>query len=70
MQTFKQGSSGAYAGKFTLSELENYSCDFVNSGSLDGFGFYTWDEGWYTGNLKSFTDLQPAIPYIHSTCVH
>ena len=70
MQTFKQGSSGAYAGKFTLSELEKYSCDFVNSGSLDGFGFYTWDEGWYTGNLKSFTDLQPAIPYIHSTCVH
>ena len=70
MQTFKQGSSGAYAGKFTLSELEKYSCDFVNSGSLDGFGFYTWDEGWYTGNLKSFTDLQPAVPYIRDTCGH
>jgi hypothetical protein len=70
IQTFKQGSSGAYAGKFTLNELETYSCDFVNSGSLDGFGFYTWDEGWYTGNLKSFTDLQPAVPYIRDTCLH
>ena len=70
IQTFQQGTSGNYAGKFTLSELENYSCDFLNSDDLDGFGYYTWDEGWYTGNLKKFTSLQPAVPYITANCVN
>jgi hypothetical protein len=68
MQTFTMGSS--YGTKFTLSELENYSCDFLNTKALDGFGFYTWDEGWYSGNLKKWTDLQPAVAYINSNCIY
>lgn len=70
IQTFNQGTTGSYAGKFTLSELQRYSCDFLNSNSLDGFGYYTWDEGWYTGNLKGYPDLQPGVSYINANCVN
>jgi pectate lyase len=69
IQTFHQGTSGDYAGKFTLTELQNYSSDFINSKNLDGFGYYTWDEGWYTGNLKKYTDLQPAVSYIYNNFI-
>ena len=61
-------TSGAYATKFTVSQLANYSCEFLNTNGLDGFGFYTWDAGWWS-DLHSWTDLQPAIPYIHDTCI-
>jgi hypothetical protein len=64
IQTFTMGSS--YGTKFTLSQLETYSADFINTNALDGFGYYTWDEGWYSGNLKKWTDLQPAVPYIYN----
>jgi hypothetical protein len=63
--TFTMG--GTYGTKFTLSQLENYSCEFLNTSALDGFGFYTWDAGWW-GDLHSWTDLQPAVPYIYDTC--
>jgi hypothetical protein len=66
MQTFT--SSGGYGGKFTLSELENYSGDFINTNALDGFGFYTWNAGWWP-DLHSWTDLQPAVPYIYDTFI-
>ena len=66
MQTFSTGSP--YTEKFTLSQLENYSCEFLNTAALDGFGFYTWDAGWWS-DLHSWTDLQPAVSYIHSNCV-
>ena len=66
VQTFTSG--GSYGTKFSLSQLENYSCEFLNTNGLDGFGFYTWDAGWWP-DLHSWTDLQPAVPYIHNTCV-
>jgi 3',5'-cyclic AMP phosphodiesterase CpdA len=67
IQTFT--TSGGYAIKFTLPQLEYYSCEFLNTSALDGFGFYTWDAGWWP-DLHSWTDLQPAIPYVHDTCLH
>ena len=62
-------SGSSYSTKFTLSQLENYSCEFLNTNALDGFAFYTWDAGWWP-DLHSWTDLQPAVPYIFNTCVH
>src|SRR5450759_118195 len=63
IQTFT--TSGGYSVKFTLPQLETYSYEFVNTNGLDGFGYYTWDAGWWP-DLHSWTDLQPAIPYVHS----
>ncbi len=65
IQTFT--ASWGYDAKFTLSELENYSCEFLNTSALDGFGFYTWDAGWWP-DLHEWPDLQPGIPYIHDNC--
>jgi hypothetical protein len=67
IQTFT--ASGGYEAKFTLKELENYGCEFLNTSALDGFGFYTWDAGWWP-DLHDWTELQPAIPHIHENCVH
>jgi hypothetical protein len=67
IQTFT--SSGVYATKFTLPQLANYSCEFLNTSALDGFGYYTWDAGWWP-DLHSWTDLQPAVPYVHDNCLH
>jgi len=67
IQTFT--TSGLYSAKFTLPELENYSCEFLNTAALDGFGYYTWDAGWWP-DLHSWTDLQPAIPYVRDFCLH
>jgi len=64
IQTFHQGTTGDYAGKYTLAELETFSKNFIDTNGLDGFGYYTWDEGWYDGNLKKYSDLQPAIASI------
>ena len=66
--TFTAG--GSYSVKFTLDQLQNYSCEFLNTSALDGFMYYTWDEGWYTGNLKKWTDLQPGVKMIHDSCVN
>ena len=64
MQTF---TAGGYETKFSLSQLENYSCEFLNTSALDGFGYYTWDAGWW-GDMHDWSDLQPAVPYIYNTC--
>lgn len=66
-QTFTAG--GSYGTKFTLSELQDYSCQFWNTNALDGFGYYTWDEGWYSGNLKKWTELWPAVSYVWQNCM-
>jgi hypothetical protein len=67
IQTFT--TSGGYTTKFYLPQLTYYSCEFLNTSALDGFGYYTWDAGWWS-DLHSWTDLQPAIPYVHSNCIH
>ena len=36
MQTFT--TSSPYSTRFTLPQLENYSCEFLNTSALDGFG--------------------------------
>ncbi len=64
MQTF---TAGGYTTKFTLSQLQTYSCAFLNTQALDGFGYYTWDAGWWA-DLQGWSDLQPAVPYINNTC--
>jgi hypothetical protein len=63
IQTFTY--SGGYGTKFTLPQLEKYSCEFLNTDGLDGFGFYTWDAGWWP-DLHSWSELQPAIPYVRT----
>jgi len=67
IQTFT--ASYPFDGRFTLWELENYSCEFLNTFALDGFGFYTWDAGWWP-DLHSWIDLQPAIPFVLDFCLH
>ena len=62
MQTF---STGGYTAKFTLQQLQDYSCQFLNTSALDGFGFYTWDAGWWS-DLHNWTELLPAVQYIKS----
>ncbi len=68
IQTFTYNSP--YTTRFTLSQLETYSCEFLNTSALDGFGYYTWDATWYDGDLSSWPDLQPALPYVHQTCTN
>ena len=63
IQTF---TTSGYNAKFTLPQLENYSCEFLKTNGLDGFGYYTWDAGWWP-DLHSWTELQPAIPYVYSS---
>jgi hypothetical protein len=66
MQTFTQ--SPDYTVRFTLPQLENYSCEFLSTSNLDGFGFYTWDAGWWP-DLHGWPDLHPAVLYIHQNCI-
>jgi hypothetical protein len=63
IQTF---TTSGYGTKFTLLQLETYSCEFLNTDGLDGFGYYTWDAGWWP-DMHSWPDLQLAIPYVHSS---
>jgi len=67
IQTFT--SDSPYNVKFTLPELENTACKFLQTSALDGFGFYTWDAGWWS-DLHGWPDLQPAILNIYDNCIH
>jgi len=62
-------SDSPYNVKFTLPELENTACKFLQTSALDGFGFYTWDAGWWS-DLHGWPDLQPAILNIYDNCIH
>jgi hypothetical protein len=64
IQTF---TTTGYSTKFTLTELQNYSCEFLNTSALDGFGFYTWHAGWWS-DLHRWPDVQPAVRYIYDSC--
>lgn len=73
-QTFNQGTSGDYGGIFGPSLLQSYSCTWLDTNALDGYIYYTWDEGWYTGNLKKYSAADPTgynttFANIYSTCV-
>jgi hypothetical protein len=59
-QTF---TTGGYSTKFTLAQLQDYSCQSISTGALDGFAFYTWSANWWA-DLSEWPDLWPAIPYI------
>jgi len=65
IQTFT--TTSPYTTKFTLPQLEAYSCEFLNTGGLTGFGFYTWDADWWP-DLREWPDLQPAVPNVHQNC--
>jgi hypothetical protein len=67
IQTFT--SDSPYEGRFTLSQLEDFSCKVLRTSALDGFGYYTWDAGWWS-DLHGWAELQPAIPYTHENCVY
>jgi hypothetical protein len=67
IQTFTQ--SGGYSVKFNLQELETWSCNYIRLGVLKGFGYYTWDAGWWP-DLHSWTDLHPAVSYTWQNCVN
>ena len=66
IQTF---TTNGYSTKFTLNQLQDYGCQFLNTSALDGFGFYTWDAGWWS-DLHSWPELQPAVPYIYNSCIN
>jgi hypothetical protein len=66
MQTF---TTNGYNTKFTLTQLQDYSCQFLNTSSLDGFGFYTWQAGWWP-DLHNWPELQPAVQYIYGNCTN
>jgi hypothetical protein len=64
IQTFT--TSSPYTTKFSLAELESWSCQFIGAG-LDGFGYYTWDANWWP-DLSEWTDLRPAVDYVSKNC--
>jgi hypothetical protein len=66
-QTFT--TDAPYNVKSTLSQLENFSCEVLHTTALDGFGFYTWDAGWWP-DLHNWPDLYPAILFTHDNCIH
>jgi hypothetical protein len=64
-----------YGGIFTTDELQTYSCKLLNTNSLDGFGYYTWDGGWYHGELKTYYTANPTgynttLTNIYNTCIN
>lgn len=67
IQTFL--SDSPYDGKFSLPQLEGFSCEILHSSLVDGFGYYTWDAGWWS-DLHDWPDLQPAILFTHDNCFH
>jgi hypothetical protein len=66
MQTFT--TSAPYTTRFTLAQLETYGCEFLSTSALDGYVYYTWSATWWP-DLSEWLDLQPAIPFVHSSCV-
>jgi 3',5'-cyclic AMP phosphodiesterase CpdA len=64
IQTFT--TSSPYTAKFTLQQLEDTSCQFIQTG-IGGFGYYTWDANWWP-DLKEWADLQPAVPWVAQNC--
>lgn len=64
IQTFT--TSSPYTVKFSLNDLESYSCQFISTG-IDGFGYYTWAADWWP-DLSEWSDLQPAIPWAYQNC--
>ncbi len=67
MQTFTTG--GGYGTKFTLTQLQDYSGQFLNTSALDGFGYYTWNAGWWP-DLRQWTELHPAVRFIYDNYVN
>jgi hypothetical protein len=65
-QTFTT-NYGGYGTKFTLSQLQDYSRQFIQTGALDGFIYYTWDAWW--PDLHQWTELHPAIPFIYDNYI-
>jgi cell division septation protein DedD len=64
----------------TYDEMLKYSQDFLNTGALDGFVYYTWGACWYTSDLycqpgsapgatNQNKSLWPIINYIHDVYV-
>jgi hypothetical protein len=66
-QTF---TTSGYSVKFTPDEFYKYSCDFLNTGALDGFAYYTWHTGWSNWpDLSTWSDLKAKLPTIYNDCV-
>ncbi len=65
-QTFAYGSNYVMP---TSEEMENWGCQFANSGPLDGFIWYTWGAKWYTEDLDDRPDLWPSMNYVYENCV-
>lgn len=55
-QTFAYGSGYRMP---TSSEMYNWSLNFLNTGALDGFMYYTWGACWYTSDLYCPTSTKP-----------
>ena len=66
-QTFTAGAG--YGNMFSPMDLNTYSCDFLKTNALDGFGYYTWDENWPKTQLKDYPDLQSEVLNIWNNCV-
>ncbi len=71
-QTFAM--SGGYSMP-TASEMYSKSCEFLNTGALDGLLWYTWGACWYASDLYCPTsthpnqDRWPVMNNVYNSCV-
>ena len=71
-QTFAMG--GGYRMP-TETEMHDWSCNFLNTGALDGFLYYTWGACWYSSDLycpattHPYQNLWPIMNNVYNECV-
>jgi hypothetical protein len=70
-QTFAMGSGYRMP---TSAEMHDWSCNFLNTGALDGFIYYTWGACWYDSDLycpastRPNQNLWPNMNNIYNEC--
>lgn len=66
-QTFGMGSGSGYTMP-TLTEMQTWPCQFLSTGAVDGFMYYTWG-AWYTTDLINHSDYWPTMNDVYNQCV-
>ena len=60
----------------TETEMHDWSCNFLNTGALDGFLYYTWGACWYSSDLycpastHPYQNLWPIMNNVYNECVN
>ncbi len=58
-----------YSRMPTASEMYNWGCNFIGSGALDGFVWYTWGADWYSEDLDDNPSLWSTMTRVHNECI-